>query len=149
MDSLPEDAGAGPVAVLSRFRRDVHSCFTARADELCELADVVVCADGPVRSLAGLSLAPEHRPCGPALPPRTGPTSQGGDLAGLHLPQPRHERPHQLNRFATGQRPELKPRPTLRRQHLREADSDASFADGRPAAISASGAPLVSAARTR
>src|SRR5213596_1169207 len=61
MDSLPEDAGAGPVAVLSRFRRDVYSCFTARADELYELADAVVCADGPVRSLAGLSLAPEHR----------------------------------------------------------------------------------------
>src|SRR5947207_577190 len=61
MDSLPEDAGAGPVAVLSRFRRDVHSCFTARADELSELADAVVCAAGPVRSLAALSLVAEHR----------------------------------------------------------------------------------------
>ena len=61
MDSLPEDAGAGPVAVLSRFRRDFHACLTARADELSELADAVLCAGGPVRSLAGLSLAPEHR----------------------------------------------------------------------------------------
>jgi DDE superfamily endonuclease len=61
MDSLPEDAGAGPAAVLSRFRRDFHSCLTARADELCELADAVLCAGGPVRSLAGLSLAAEHR----------------------------------------------------------------------------------------
>src|SRR6266851_7629448 len=61
MDSLPEDAGAGPLAVLSRFRLDLHACLTARADELCELADAVLCADGPVRSLAGLSLAPEHR----------------------------------------------------------------------------------------
>ena len=61
MDSLPEDAGAGPAAVLSRFRRDFHACLTARADELCELADAVLCADGPVRTLAGLSLAPEHR----------------------------------------------------------------------------------------
>jgi DDE superfamily endonuclease len=61
MDSLPEDAGAGPVAVLSRFRRDFHACLTARADELSELADAVLCADGPVRTLAGLSLAPEHR----------------------------------------------------------------------------------------
>src|SRR5438034_5983594 len=61
MDSLPEDAGAGPVAVLSRFRRDVHSCVTARADELSELADAVVCAAGPVRSLAPLSLVAEHR----------------------------------------------------------------------------------------
>ena len=61
MDSLPEDAGAGPLAVLSRFRRDFHACLTARADELSELADAVLCADGPVRTLAGLSLAPEHR----------------------------------------------------------------------------------------
>jgi DDE superfamily endonuclease len=61
MDSLPEDAGAGPVAVLSRFRRDFHACLTARADELSELADAVLCADGPVKTLVGLSLAPEHR----------------------------------------------------------------------------------------
>jgi DDE superfamily endonuclease len=61
MDSLPEDAGAGPLAVLSRFRRDFHACLTARADEQCELADAVLCADGPVKTLAGLSLAPEHR----------------------------------------------------------------------------------------
>jgi DDE superfamily endonuclease len=32
-----------------------------RRDELFELADSVLCADGPVRTLAGLSLAPEHR----------------------------------------------------------------------------------------
>jgi len=62
MDSLPDNAaGAGPLAVLSRFRADFHACLTARADELCELADAVLCADGPVRDLAGLSLAPEHR----------------------------------------------------------------------------------------
>ncbi len=61
MDSLPEDAGAGPLAVLSRFRLDFHACLTARGDELFELADGVLCADGPVRTLAGLSLAPEHR----------------------------------------------------------------------------------------
>ena len=35
--------------------------MTARADELFELADAVLCADGPVKTLAGLSLAPEHR----------------------------------------------------------------------------------------
>ena len=61
MDSLPEDAGAGPIAVLSRFRLEFHACLTVRADELCELADAVLCADGPVRILAGLSLAAEHR----------------------------------------------------------------------------------------
>jgi hypothetical protein len=47
--------------VLSRFRRDFHACFAARADELSELADAVLCADGPVRTLASLSLAPGHR----------------------------------------------------------------------------------------
>jgi hypothetical protein len=62
MDSLPDNAaGAGPLAVLSRFRVDFHACLTARADELCELTDAVLCADGPVRDLAGLSLTAEHR----------------------------------------------------------------------------------------
>ena len=62
MDSLPDDAaGAGPLAVLSRFRLDFHACLTARREEIFELADAVLCADGPVRNLAGLSLAPEHR----------------------------------------------------------------------------------------
>ena len=61
MDSLPEDAGAGPAAVLARFRREFHACLTARRDEIFELADAVLCAGGPVRALAGLSLAPGHR----------------------------------------------------------------------------------------
>jgi hypothetical protein len=62
MDSLLEHAtDVEPLAVLSRFRLDFHACLTARADELSELADAVLCADGPVRTLAGLSLAPEHR----------------------------------------------------------------------------------------
>src|SRR5947207_11678654 len=60
MDRLPEDASAGPAAVLSRFRREFYACLTARADELYELADAVLCADGPVRNLAALSLVPEH-----------------------------------------------------------------------------------------
>jgi DDE superfamily endonuclease len=62
MDSLLEPAAdVEPLAVLSRFRLDFHACLTARADELSELADAVLCADGPVKTLAGLSLAPEHR----------------------------------------------------------------------------------------
>ncbi len=62
MDSLLEHAAdVGSLAVRSRFRRDFHACVTARADELAELADAVLCADGPVKTLAGLSLAPEHR----------------------------------------------------------------------------------------
>jgi DDE superfamily endonuclease len=62
MDSLQDGAAdVESFAVLSRFRADFHACVTARADELFELADAVLCADGPVKTLAGLSLAPEHR----------------------------------------------------------------------------------------
>jgi hypothetical protein len=46
---------------LTVFRRDLSRCLTRRADELAELADAVLCADGPVRVLAELSLAPGHR----------------------------------------------------------------------------------------
>jgi hypothetical protein len=46
---------------LAGFRGELYCCFTARADELFELCDAVLCAEGPVRTLVGLSLAPEHR----------------------------------------------------------------------------------------
>src|SRR5215475_11914914 len=46
---------------LVAFRGELYRCLAARADELFELADAVLCADGPVRILAGLSLAAEHR----------------------------------------------------------------------------------------
>ena len=46
---------------LTAFRGELYRCFTARADALFDLADAVLCADGPVRTLVGLSLAPEHR----------------------------------------------------------------------------------------
>jgi hypothetical protein len=39
----------------------LYSCLTRRADALFELADAVLCADGPVRSLVELSLVGEHR----------------------------------------------------------------------------------------
>ena len=62
MDSLLEHAAdVESLAVLSRFRLEFRACLTARGDELFELADAVLCADGPVKTLAGLSLAPEHR----------------------------------------------------------------------------------------
>jgi hypothetical protein len=62
MDSLQDDAArVEGLGVLSRFRLDLHGCLTARGNELFELADAVLCADGPVKTLAGLSLAPEHR----------------------------------------------------------------------------------------
>ena len=46
---------------LAAFRGELYRCFTARADELFEVADAVLCAGGPVRVLAGLSLVAEHR----------------------------------------------------------------------------------------
>jgi len=46
---------------LAGFRQELYRCFTARADALFELADAVLCADGPVKTLVGLSLAPEHQ----------------------------------------------------------------------------------------
>jgi hypothetical protein len=53
-----EDQARG---LLAAFRRRLYGCFTARADALFELADAVLCAEGPVKTLVGLSLAPEHR----------------------------------------------------------------------------------------
>src|SRR5438128_5658701 len=55
------DGAEGARARLAAFRGGLYRCFTRRADALFELADAVLCADGPVRTLVGLSLAPEHR----------------------------------------------------------------------------------------
>jgi DDE superfamily endonuclease len=46
---------------LRRFRGDLYRCLGRRADELFELTDALLCAEGPVRSLVGLCLVPEHR----------------------------------------------------------------------------------------
>jgi hypothetical protein len=46
---------------LASFRGELYRCFTRRADVLFELSDAVLCADGPVHTLVGLSLVPEHR----------------------------------------------------------------------------------------
>ncbi|WP_373034341.1 hypothetical protein [Streptomyces sp. NRRL B-2790] len=46
---------------LSYFRGEFYSCLTARSDALFELADAVLCGDGPVRPLVGLSLVGDHR----------------------------------------------------------------------------------------
>jgi DDE superfamily endonuclease len=62
MDSLQDDAAdVEGLGVLSRFRLDFYGCLTARGDELFELADAVLCVDGPVKTLVGLSLAAEHQ----------------------------------------------------------------------------------------
>ena len=71
---LPQNLKTWAVAVVSRmayggagaarlawFRDEVYRCFTARADALSDLCDAVLCAGGPVRSVAELSLTPEFR----------------------------------------------------------------------------------------
>lgn len=52
---------AAELGALSVFRRDFYDCLRRRADALFELCDAVLCADGPVGSLVGLSLTAEHR----------------------------------------------------------------------------------------
>jgi hypothetical protein len=54
-------AGVETLSGLSGFRAGFYECLTARADALFELADAAICADGPVTSLAELSLAPVFR----------------------------------------------------------------------------------------
>jgi hypothetical protein len=46
---------------LAAFRRSLIDSFTARGDALFELTDAVLCKDGPVTTLVGLSLVGEHR----------------------------------------------------------------------------------------
>jgi len=55
------DDTSTPQADLDRFRWEFYRSCTARADALFELADAVLCADGPVTSLVELTLVGEHR----------------------------------------------------------------------------------------
>lgn len=57
LQRVPRDA----FAELSCFRREFYACLTQRADALFELSDALLCADGPVKTLVELSLAPEHQ----------------------------------------------------------------------------------------
>ena len=62
MSSVPRSrAPVGQIVVLTAFRAEFYRVLTRRADELFELYDAALCADGPVRSLVELALAPEHR----------------------------------------------------------------------------------------
>ncbi|GAA1957507.1 hypothetical protein GCM10009838_11900 [Catenulispora subtropica] len=49
------------LGVLSGFRTSFYDCLTARGDALFELADALLCTNGPVKTLADLALAREHR----------------------------------------------------------------------------------------
>ena len=61
MISVYDTGQAGAWGDLSWFRQELYGCLIARADTLFELADAVLCTDGPVTSLAELSLTAEHR----------------------------------------------------------------------------------------
>jgi DDE superfamily endonuclease len=61
MSVLEDAARVESLTVLSRFRTDLYACMSARADTLFDLADAVLCTDGPVRTLVDLALAPEMR----------------------------------------------------------------------------------------
>jgi hypothetical protein len=59
---LPNDpARVESLQALSRFRTGVRSCLTRRGDALFELADAMLCTQGPVRSAVELSMEPEFR----------------------------------------------------------------------------------------
>ena len=62
MDSLQDTpARVEALSGLSGFRADLRACFTRRGDALFELADAMLCAQGPVRSPVELCLEPEFR----------------------------------------------------------------------------------------
>jgi hypothetical protein len=62
MDSLQDGvARVELLAGLSRFRGEFYACLPSRRDALFELTEAVLCAGGPVGSLARLSLQPVHR----------------------------------------------------------------------------------------
>lgn len=59
--ALGQGLAAEELDRLRGFRDEVYRCLTRRGDELFELTDALLCAEGPVKSLVGLCLAPEHR----------------------------------------------------------------------------------------
>lgn len=61
MSVVCQDVRREAFAEASRFRDEFYECLTARRDELFELADALLCVDGPVTSPVDLTLVPEHR----------------------------------------------------------------------------------------
>ncbi|WP_344592665.1 transposase, partial [Streptomyces violaceusniger] len=61
MSLLPDVVRREAFAEASRFRGEFYECLTTRRDELFELVDAVLCADGAVKSPVDLTLVPEHR----------------------------------------------------------------------------------------
>ncbi|MFQ6328723.1 hypothetical protein ACLMAL_21650 [Nocardia sp. CWNU-33] len=64
---VPDAAGSGERTqssvpdCLAGFRCSFYDSLAERPDVLFELADAVLCAEGPVTTLVGLSLTPEYR----------------------------------------------------------------------------------------
>src|SRR3712207_414394 len=58
--AVDQSVAAAAADRLRAFRGELYGCL-GRADELFELTDALLCTDGPVSSLVGLCLAPEHR----------------------------------------------------------------------------------------
>jgi hypothetical protein len=56
-----EQAAPARLDDLDAFRGAFYDCLTLRADALFELTDAVLCAEGPVSTLVGLTLTAEHR----------------------------------------------------------------------------------------
>lgn len=61
MSLLHHDVRREPFAEASHFREDFFGCLTTRRDELFELVDALLCADGPVTAPVELTLLAEHR----------------------------------------------------------------------------------------
>jgi hypothetical protein len=97
MNSVHDPGRVGVGGDLAGFRHELYRCFTARADALFELTDAVLCAEGPVTTLVGLSLVGEHRRGHGGLYDAV---AAGGvdiarlrrTLAGLPVPRDRHGR---------------------------------------------------------
>src|SRR3954468_23013492 len=60
-DAVEKDLAGQATDRLRGFRSELYRCLGWRADELFELTDALLCADGPVHTLVGLCLTPEHR----------------------------------------------------------------------------------------
>ncbi|GGV55198.1 hypothetical protein GCM10010245_87410 [Streptomyces spectabilis] len=61
MSVLPQAGERDALAELSRFRTAFYGCLSARSDAYFELADALLCADGPTRAPVELSLLAEHQ----------------------------------------------------------------------------------------
>nr|WP_192749849.1 NF041680 family putative transposase [Actinopolymorpha pittospori] len=93
----PGEQDTNTVVDLSRFRVVFYDCLTARADALFELADAVLCEQGPVNTLVELCLAAQHRRGHGALydglnAGRIDITRLSYSLSGLPLPRDRDGR---------------------------------------------------------